>query len=199
LNRADGSETRKRRDGDASGNGDLLSPDHKDAEIGRLRRQLRGWRTRGERATAEAAALRERIVQFTEASKSFSRSMRVRAYDRERFKRRLVAQYAVGRVLAGTGGIDDVAPKVFANFADELGWHLGFLWKLDEGSKMLRCGGAWRVRGKPPSGAEEASRHTTFARGVGLPGRVWAKGEPAWMQDLPGDSSVQGRPSKRRT
>ena len=28
------------------------------------------------------------------------------------------------------------------------------------------------------------SRRTTFARGVGLPGRVWASGQPAWIPDV---------------
>jgi signal transduction histidine kinase len=37
---------------------------------------------------------------------------------------------------------------------------------------------------------EEAPRHMTFACGVGLPGRVWARGEPAWTENLPGDSSA---------
>jgi signal transduction histidine kinase len=56
---------------------------------------------------------------------------------------------------------------------------------------VLRYGGGWRAGGGTPHMFEEAPRHTTFACGLGLPGRVWARGERAWIQDLPGDASVR--------
>jgi hypothetical protein len=47
--------------------------------------------------------------------------MRVRAVERARFKRRLAAQYAIGRLLAGALALDEVSPQIFAILAEELG------------------------------------------------------------------------------
>jgi GAF domain-containing protein len=190
---AEGSYARELREGAAAlGNGLRRPPNPKDAEIGRLRRELRESRDREERAAAEAAAARERLSQLSAASRRFASSMRVRAVERDRFKRRLAAQYSVGRTLAGAGSLDEVSPKIFAILAEELGWHLGVFWKMDEGRKVLSYGGAWRAGGETPRGFEEAPRHATFACGVGLPGRVWSRGGPAWIEGMPGDSSIRG-------
>ena len=190
MEESNAGDARERQEG-AADDGLRQPPDHEAAEIERLRRKLRDSRAREERAAAEAAEARNRLSQLSAASRSFANAMRVRAVERERFKRRLAAQYAVGRVLAEAVDLDAAAPDIFAILAEELGWNLGVLWKLDEGSKVLRYAGGWRGPSEPPLGVKEASPCRTFARGDGLPGRVWARGEPAWVQDVPGDSSLR--------
>ncbi len=96
--------------------------------------------------------------------------MRARAAERERFKRRLTAQYAVGRVLGGAGDLDEAGTEIFAILAKELGWQLGVLWNLDEGSKVLRFGGARHATGDNSPGFEERYLRQTFARGDGTTG-----------------------------
>ena len=180
------------RGGDAPGDGAHRPSQLREVvEIARLRRELSEARAREERATAEAAKTRERLSQLTAVSRSFTSTMRARAAERERYKRRLAAQYAVGRVLAGAAGLDEAGLEIFAILAEELGWQLGVLWKLDKGSKVLRFASGWRATGEAPYRFEEGYRRRTFAHGEGLPGRVWARGEPSWIHEIPGDSSLR--------
>src|SRR6185503_3974423 len=57
------------------------------------------------------------------------------------------------------------------------------------GSTELRCLYLWCKPETSLAEFEEKSRTTTFAKGVGLPGRVWASGEPAWIADVTRDSN----------
>ena len=184
------SEVRKRpEEPTAPGNGDRRPFDGKDVEIEDLRRELGELRAREKRALAEAAEARERLSQLSAASRNFASSMRVRSLERERFKRRLAAQYAIGRLLAEAEGLDEAGPRIFTILAAELDWQMGVLWKMDEEAKVLRYGGGWRRPGGPPDGFEDACRHRSFACGVGLPGRVWDRGAPAWVENFAtGDS-----------
>jgi diguanylate cyclase (GGDEF)-like protein len=68
-------------------------------------------------------------------------------------------------------------------------WQLGAWWSCDEGSEVLRCRSVWRCE---PSVAEEFETFSLaleLAPGLGLPGRVWASGEPEWAGDVAADAS----------
>jgi PAS domain S-box-containing protein len=101
--------------------------------------------------------------------------------------RRLHAQYAVARALAGSSSLAQAASPVLQAICGTLGWEHGGLWRVDpEG--LLRCVETWQAPGAFPE-FEEASRRSTFAPGVGLPGRVWASGKPAFIPDVVRDDN----------
>jgi PAS domain S-box-containing protein len=62
----------------------------------------------------------------------------------------------------------------------------------------LRCVEAWHLPSVSVPEFEAASRSTVFTRGVGLPGRVWASGEPAWIPDVVGDANFPRAAIARR-
>src|SRR5918998_1122785 len=54
-------------------------------------------------------------------------------------ERRLVAQHAISRLLAGAGHFMDVAPQMLRIIGEQLGWALGALWCIQGEGNVLRC------------------------------------------------------------
>ncbi len=107
---------------------------------------------------------------------------------RQNEKRRAV-RYAVTNALANADSIPDATSAILRAVCEILGWQVGELWLVDREAGLLRLLEAWSM---PLDGGDEfmaASRTWTFPPGVGLPGSVWATGEPIWLPDLAAASS----------
>ncbi|TMD85471.1 MAG: EAL domain-containing protein [Chloroflexi bacterium] len=96
-------------------------------------------------------------------------------------------QFAVTRPLANAGSWAEAAPQVLQGICETLGWCVGEFWVVDNDAGVLRREHDWHRPGKDLAVYEEANRELTFARGVGLPGRVWATGRPSSIQDVASD------------
>jgi PAS domain S-box-containing protein len=107
--------------------------------------------------------------------------------ERKRLERRRAAQYAVTSVLAESSSLDDATPRLLQAICESTGWQLGELWFLDKQHEVLRNAGSWLAQPELTQAFLEASRETTFRRGAGLPGRVWASEAPAWVHDVKED------------
>ena len=92
--------------------------------------------------------------------------------------------HEIACALAESATLVDAAPRMLAAVCGELGWEYGGLWEVDRAGKRLRCIGTWHEPSLRFEPFAEISRATTFERGIGLPGRVWANGEPAWIPDV---------------
>lgn len=103
---------------------------------------------------------------------------------RKRAEARLAAQYEVTRALAETRDFREAAPRILRAVCEALGWELGVLWALDRGADALRFVEAWHAPGFDMGEFERLSSRRAFARGEGLPGRVWGSGEPEWIEDM---------------
>ncbi|MFA5861258.1 MAG: ATP-binding protein, partial [Candidatus Thermoplasmatota archaeon] len=104
--------------------------------------------------------------------------------ERKDVERRLDVQHAAVRVLAAAETEAEAVTDLMGSVCRALEWRLGAVWILDEPADVLRCIGTWRANQTEPSAFEDATRARTFQRGVGLPGRVWASGEAAWVEDV---------------
>jgi two-component system, sensor histidine kinase and response regulator len=104
-------------------------------------------------------------------------------------ERRLTAEYVAARALLDATTIDEAAPKILEAICEALGWEHGALWTIDREADALRCAEIWNSPLVRFPEFDEASRRATFKRGIGLPGRVWASGEPAWIPDVVHDSN----------
>jgi PAS domain S-box-containing protein len=113
-------------------------------------------------------------------------------------KQHLVTQYAVTRALAESASLDEAAPKILEAVCEGLGWELGALWVVDSQTDALRCIETWH---KPVIEVAEfgaLSRERTFARGEGLPGRVWESMQPAWIEDVATNGNFPRTATARR-
>jgi PAS domain S-box-containing protein len=112
--------------------------------------------------------------------------------------RRLTAEYIAARALLDAASLDEAAPKILGAICEGLGWEHGALWAIDRERDVLRCVHIWSAAAAHFPEFDALSRATTFSRGVGLPGRVWSSGVPAWIDDVVNDpnfprSSAAGR------
>src|SRR5262245_7117259 len=117
--------------------------------------------------------------------------------DRHR-ERLLTMQYATTRVIAEAATIDEGIDRILHAICETLSWDFGAVWIVDPEARQLRCLQTWHGPAVQGDEFEDVSRRATFASGVGLPGRVWATGQPAWIPDVLQDpnfprASVAGR------
>jgi len=104
---------------------------------------------------------------------------------RKRAERRLAAGYAVTRVLADAETLDQAAPLILMSICEGLGWEVGAVWRVEEDGQPLRCVELWHPPALQFPSFVWATREFRYHRGVGLPGRVWETGQPAWISEIP--------------
>ena len=107
--------------------------------------------------------------------------------ERKFAERRLVAEHAVTRVLAESGDLSEATPKILHAICEGLNWDVGTIWAVDRLANVLRCLEVWHEPGVEAGEFERLSRAFTFSPGIGLPGRVWSSGEPAWIANVEED------------
>ncbi|HXQ03032.1 MAG TPA: PAS domain S-box protein [Candidatus Udaeobacter sp.] len=104
--------------------------------------------------------------------------------EHKRAEQHLLVRDAVSRALAECGSLKEAAPRIIQAVCNVAGWEAGALWDVNQATDELYCVDFWH----PPSfrvpAFEAASRQVTFRRGIGLPGRVWRNGKPAWVPDV---------------
>ncbi len=87
-------------------------------------------------------------------------------------------------ILAESASLNDAVPRILQNICEGFGWEIGELWQVDSNSKAMKLKNIWHVPSMELSGFAEFSREFTFSIGTGLPGRVWAIGQPVWITDV---------------
>jgi len=118
-----------------------------------------------------------------------TRKLQREIQEHQRTERRLGMQYAVTRILAASATLDEAAPKMLQAVCESLEWDVGLIWNLDRTNQLLRCIECWHRPAVRVPEFEARSRQRTFSPGIGLPGRVWSSGKPAWIPDVTQDAN----------
>jgi PAS domain S-box-containing protein len=109
--------------------------------------------------------------------------------ERNRAESRLNVQYHITRVLSESASLADAAPRLIQTICECFAWQYGEIWQVNPESHMLNYLEAWHSASSDLTEFASSSREFNFALGVGLPGRVWESGSPAWMEDIAGDEN----------
>ncbi len=104
-------------------------------------------------------------------------------------EQRLTVLFETAHALASSATLAEGLPRTLGAVCQALGWEYGALWNVDNAANVLRCAATWSLPSLSFETFVEASRSLSFAPGVGLPGRVWASGEPAWIPDVLQDTN----------
>jgi PAS domain S-box-containing protein len=109
--------------------------------------------------------------------------------ERKRAERHLLVRDAVSRALAQSGSLKEAAPQIIQAVCDVTGWETGAVWDVNHTTRELYCVDFWHRPSFRVPAFEAASRQLTYRRGIGLPGRVWLDGKPAWVPDVTRDDN----------
>jgi two-component system, sensor histidine kinase and response regulator len=104
-------------------------------------------------------------------------------------ERRLTAEHVAARALLEAANLQEAAPRILEAICVALGWEHAAFWRVDKEADLLRCVDVWPAHSAGLAGFSNASRNMAFARGVGLPGRVWESHTPAWIPDVVEDTN----------
>jgi signal transduction histidine kinase len=96
--------------------------------------------------------------------------------ERKQTERRLEIRNAVSRVLADASSLADATPGIIRAVCEAEAWEIGSIWDVDAVAGVLRCSEVWHRPDFPCEALVAQTRELTFARGAGLPGRVWTSG-----------------------
>jgi PAS domain S-box-containing protein len=116
-------------------------------------------------------------------------------HERRAAEDRRATDLAATRALAGAASLDEAAPRIIRAICESLDWDFGALWTVDRDARVLRCLVTWHRASEPVARFDAATRGRTVERGVGLPGRVWASGAPAWIPDAAADANFPRAPA----
>jgi PAS domain S-box-containing protein len=116
--------------------------------------------------------------------------------ERKRTELLRVARLEVTRVLAEAPTLAEATPQILRAVCESLQWDMGTMWHVE--NDLLRCVDVWHAGGERLREFEKVTRAGTFARGAGLPGRIWSTGEPQWISDVVRDTNFPRAPRADR-
>lgn len=98
--------------------------------------------------------------------------------------RALRIQYLVSRLLLNSSRTEEAIAATLAEVTAALGWSYAAYWAVDAAGESLRAEQTWARPGVDLSGFDRKTRGGVFARGEGLAGITWARGQPFWETDI---------------
>ncbi len=125
----------------------------------------------------------------TKSSRFFSAMLRDLT-SRTHLETRQAVQLVISQVLMESETLEQAGPRILQAVGLLTDWEVGLIWLLDPHSKTLRCTTIWEKSTRQAHDRFiQNSRVTTFSSGVGLPGRVFASGEPNWITNVAQDGN----------
>ena len=109
--------------------------------------------------------------------------------DRKWAESRLNVQYQITRVLSNSASLAAAAPALIQSICDSFDWDCGEIWQVSSEAEVLTYLEGWHSTSMQLAPFILESRQFTISAGIGLPGRVWKSGTPAWIINLAADDN----------
>ena len=87
---------------------------------------------------------------------------------------------AIGESLDFHSALEVILQQV----GETIGWDLGEAWIPDPEGIVLKSSRGWYANDPSMATFRLESENLTFARNIGLPGRVWVSQQPEWVEDV---------------
>jgi DNA-binding CsgD family transcriptional regulator len=107
--------------------------------------------------------------------------------DQRLTERELHAHYAVSQALRDWESFEEGVVGLLRRLGTALEYQVGMLWLWDEARERLVPRAYWTAPDVDAQAFEEATSGVSMASGQGIPGRVWANGQPAVVEDVSED------------
>lgn len=104
---------------------------------------------------------------------------------------------AVKGVLERSTNADEAVTGVLEAIGDSMGWLVGGFWVPEGDGGWLRVRCLWAARIHKGTSFAEQTRQMRLPPGMGLPGRVWARREAVWVEDVGTDPDFPGTAAAR--
>ena len=129
------------------------------------------------------AAIAIEHATFQDRARRHARALEREIAERRRAEQRLETQNAIARILGEAVDPRAAVPALVRVIAEGIGWDAGGAWEPGPDGR-LRCTHLWHADGGGLEGFAHEIREKSFARGEGMPGRVWASRAPEWCEDV---------------
>lgn len=88
------------------------------------------------------------------------------------------------RAIGESVDFDSALEVILHQVGETIGWDLGEAWIPNSEGTFLKSSRGWYGRDTSMAIFRQQSENLTFARNIGLPGRVWVSQKPEWVEDV---------------
>lgn len=93
--------------------------------------------------------------------------------------------YRCTNIVSESLDFNDALKNCLAQICDSMHWDMGHVYRLNHEGTELVFAGIWHVLdSRDARKIKTLSQRTSFKKGLGLPGAIWAAGEPLWVEDI---------------
>jgi PAS domain S-box-containing protein len=118
-------------------------------------------------------------------------------HERRRADQYLSTQLRVAEVMSAAGPADNVEPRLLGAIGESMDWVYGELWRVGD-DERLRVHSIWESPGTEHENFAALAREVSFERGLGLPGSVWERAAPVWVDDVTAGAVFYRGPAAQR-
>jgi signal transduction histidine kinase len=138
-------------------------------------------------ALQTASSIRWARQRAEEALALASKTLEAKTAELERALLERQTEIEVTQVLVNASAIDEVIGDILEILCRNLSWTCAQLWRADRGTGVMRRVAGWCDSACCTSDFEALASFSVMAAGAGLPGRIWASKQPAWIEDVQSD------------